>query len=114
MGSANPNIQDQYGRTALHYAGHAGDKDCSKVLLDNGAKKDISDVEGKTPLDLAKESSHHHLADILQESPVPPLKLSPRGTPSGKPRPAPKPLPTTPSRSKSARSRLGAFLKPKS
>ena len=49
----NPN---EDGRTALHkcvISGTTNSIECAEFLLQNGAKLDIHDVEGKTPIDLA-------------------------------------------------------------
>jgi WD40 repeat protein len=45
----------EYRRTALHWAISKGSKLAIKKLLETGARKDIPDVSGKTPLDYAKE-----------------------------------------------------------
>jgi ankyrin repeat protein len=46
-----PNIE---GLTALHTAVAAGRMDMIRYLLDHGARVDITDVSGRTPIDVAK------------------------------------------------------------
>lgn len=48
---ANPNIQDQDGKTALHYAVQVERRDIVICLLLFGADTEIKDNEGKGPLD---------------------------------------------------------------
>ncbi len=47
----NPNldIQDDYNRTALHYATMKDSKQIVEILIEAGAKKDIKDYLGNTP-----------------------------------------------------------------
>ena len=44
------NEQDEYGHTPLHVAAEMKDPACMKVLLDNGASKELVDRKGRTPL----------------------------------------------------------------
>lgn len=51
--SINIDLQDSDGQTSLFYASSCGHKDCVKLLLDNGANKEILDNEGSSCLDVA-------------------------------------------------------------
>jgi ankyrin repeat protein len=44
------NDKDEYGSTALHYCSQYGAIDAVEYLISNGAKIDILDAEGRTPL----------------------------------------------------------------
>jgi ankyrin repeat protein len=47
----NLDIQDQLGKTALHYASELGQDDTLELLLAQGANPNIKDFKnGKTPL----------------------------------------------------------------
>ncbi len=50
----------------LHFAAAAGRPDMVKLLLDNGAKKDLRDSMGRTPADVAKMFGNDLLAAQLQ------------------------------------------------
>ncbi|GFS92088.1 ankyrin-3 [Nephila pilipes] len=50
---ANPNAQNQYGRTPLHYAAERGNLDLVECLLDENADIFIKDCENKTVIELA-------------------------------------------------------------
>ncbi|MHC9538138.1 MAG: ankyrin repeat domain-containing protein [Vulcanimicrobiota bacterium] len=58
---------DVYHYTPLHHAAEQGNKALVKVLLDNGADKEIKDDQGRTPLKIAEEKGHKEIADLLQE-----------------------------------------------
>jgi hypothetical protein len=49
-GSRLVNEQDEHGNTPLHVAAGMKDPTCIKVLLDNGANKQLVDRKGRTPL----------------------------------------------------------------
>ena len=49
--------QDRYGNTALHTASSIGDIKTVRSLIQAGAKKDIRNNEGKTPVQMAKGMS---------------------------------------------------------
>jgi ankyrin repeat protein len=51
---ADMNIQDNDGRTALHYCARANRPEIAKMLLDAGADKTIPTNDGKLPYELAK------------------------------------------------------------
>ena len=52
----DPNVADELGRTALHHYAAQGNVEATAALIDNGARLDQKDKEGKTPLDLASEA----------------------------------------------------------
>jgi ankyrin repeat protein len=57
---ADPNIQDHYGNTALHWAAQAANLDVLRVLLaDRRIEPSKINKEGYTPLALAKERSRY-------------------------------------------------------
>ena len=58
------------GMTALHRAADAGCHLCTSLLLEVGARPDLPDLDGATPLLLAVNSRHTHLmAELLQWAP---------------------------------------------
>ena len=64
----NVNEKNRSGRTALHYAAELGKKKLVDLLLKNGAKKKVTDNNGKTPSQLARENGHGGLAAKLDTS----------------------------------------------
>ncbi|XP_068636254.1 protein VAPYRIN-like [Aristolochia californica] len=54
------------GNTPLHVAAAAGDEKMAKLLLQKGANKDVRNRFGKTAYDLAAESGHRRLYDVLR------------------------------------------------
>jgi len=54
---SNVNIKDADGWTPLHWACHYGYVEIAKLLLKAGAVANIKNKQGKTPLDVAHESS---------------------------------------------------------
>ena len=54
---ANPNLQDNSGKSPLHYAAAYGIPKIVSALLDAGADPAANDKSGKTPWDYAKENS---------------------------------------------------------
>ncbi|WP_353272420.1 ankyrin repeat domain-containing protein [Wolbachia endosymbiont (group A) of Urophora cardui] len=52
----DPNTQDIKGKTPLHYAAHSGNSKNIDLLLENGAKRDILDKQGKIPLLIAVDN----------------------------------------------------------
>jgi len=62
---ADPNSQDKYGRTALHYAASIGCPEVIRTLLDNKADPHIGDAYGITPLICALESECEESQDLL-------------------------------------------------
>lgn len=60
-------IADRDGRTALHHAAHRGRRDVVQLLLRKLPASEIARTYGanKTAADLARESGHGELADLL-------------------------------------------------
>ena len=52
---ADVNFADTRGRTALHFHAVEGHLEVVRALLENDARLDQRDLEGKTPLDIATE-----------------------------------------------------------
>ena len=64
---ADPDIRHgKTGRTAVHYAAEHGNATIVKVLIAFGAKIDIKDNEGRTPLDLAQTSTGRNTKDCIE------------------------------------------------
>ncbi|KAF8537728.1 ankyrin repeat-containing domain protein [Trichophaea hybrida] len=63
----NPESQDCYGRTAMHYASARGYTSVTRILCSLQASKsiDIHDNEGKSPLDLAIENNYGATVALL-------------------------------------------------
>lgn len=59
---------DHWGMTPLHRAAGNGYTDSVKCLIRNGADTNIKDTSGLTPLDVALNSGHHHIVDILRKN----------------------------------------------
>ena len=53
-------------RTALHFAAENGHSEIVKLLLDAGADKAVADSDGKLPSDLAFDSNHIEVFNLLQ------------------------------------------------
>jgi len=64
---ADVNAQDEDGWTALHLAAYNGHEQVGRILLNRGAKGDVKNFEGKTPLELASESHHSEMENLLQK-----------------------------------------------
>ena len=54
------------GYTPLHDAVWHGNTKAAKVLIEAGARLDLKNYEGDTPLDLAKRLQYHDIIDLLQ------------------------------------------------
>jgi len=63
---ADPNLQDIFGKTGLHYAAIKGWIDIMKVLLESKANPNIRDKNGKTPLEYAIESGCIEAQNLLR------------------------------------------------
>ena len=73
---ADPNGANDRGWTALHQAGYANDGALARLLLEAGARTDLSaHGEGGTPLAAALFWGHREAGDLLAERGVAPLNL---------------------------------------
>jgi ankyrin repeat protein len=66
---ADPNIPDDYHKTALHEASESsrGLLDATRLLLSYGAKIDEKDRSGRTPFQLAASKGHDEITKLLLE-----------------------------------------------
>lgn len=58
---------DKNKNTALHYAAGYGRKECVVLLLENGAAVTLQNLDGKTPIDVAKLNNQHEVLDLLEK-----------------------------------------------
>ena len=72
---ADPDIRDDFGDTPMHVLGHsrfAGDpdrrRDVMRALIKGGATPNPTNTEGKTPLDLARESFRDDGIEAFEEA----------------------------------------------
>ena len=65
---ADINKLDDEGHNALHYAAVNGQPASVPVLLKNGCPKDLKNLKGETPLDLARRSGHDEVVANFEES----------------------------------------------
>ncbi|KAI4129291.1 MAG: hypothetical protein LQ338_002300 [Usnochroma carphineum] len=61
----DPRYEEDVG-TALHRAVVGGHRDIVKLLLEKGADTGLTDLMGRTPLDLAREKADEGISDMLQ------------------------------------------------
>lgn len=59
-------IGKTYNETALHYASREGQIEIVKLLLKHGAKKDILDIFGHSPLFLAERENKKEIIKLLK------------------------------------------------
>ena len=65
---ANVNQQKRYaGWTALHYAYFKNSTDVIKILVQHGARTDIKNINGRTPIHLARRWNYKEAVDLLQQ-----------------------------------------------
>ncbi|GMN50161.1 hypothetical protein TIFTF001_019317 [Ficus carica] len=58
---------DKNKNTALHYAAGYGRKECVALLLENGAAVTLQNLDGKTPIDVAKLNNQHDVLKLLEK-----------------------------------------------
>ncbi|NNM60065.1 MAG: hypothetical protein HKM04_09670 [Legionellales bacterium] len=68
------NIQDNEGNTALHYAMLLGDVGSVKKLIESGAKTDINNLNGHTPLNLLSVVHSNRIDKVLESVCVKPMR----------------------------------------
>lgn len=64
-GKANPNIQDNRGETPLHYAASIGHADYVNLLIEKKANSNIQDKKGATPLQIAIDNHHYYVEECF-------------------------------------------------
>ncbi|KAK6777683.1 hypothetical protein RDI58_024401 [Solanum bulbocastanum] len=58
---------DKNKNTALHYAAGYGRKECVALLLENGAAVTLQNLDGKTPIDVAKLNNQNEVLTLLEK-----------------------------------------------
>ncbi|XP_024959370.1 ankyrin repeat domain-containing protein 2B-like isoform X1 [Cynara cardunculus var. scolymus] len=58
---------DKNKNTALHYAAGYGRKECVALLLDNGAAVTLQNMDGKTPIEVAKLNNQNDVLKLLEK-----------------------------------------------
>nr|GMC89715.1 ankyrin repeat domain-containing protein 2B-like [Ipomoea batatas] len=58
---------DKNKNTALHYAAGYGRKECVALLLENGAAVTLQNMDGKTPIEVAKLNNQHDVLKLLEK-----------------------------------------------
>ncbi|CAL0302560.1 unnamed protein product [Lupinus luteus] len=66
-GGAKVDGLDKNKNTALHYAAGYGRKECVALLLENGAAVTLQNLDGKTPIDVAKLNNQHDVLKLLEK-----------------------------------------------
>lgn len=68
---ADPNSEDEDGRSALHYVAmqYFGDPSIGRVLRESGATSTLEDAHGQTPLSYAERDGFAALAEALRSKP---------------------------------------------
>ena len=64
----NVNVQDNNGETPLHFACKLGNRDVVEALMLGGADETIANDELKTPAQLAEETKHTELLELLDRN----------------------------------------------
>ncbi|MFA7076687.1 MAG: ankyrin repeat domain-containing protein, partial [Candidatus Izemoplasmatales bacterium] len=62
---ADPNYQENYMRTPLHYAVASGSLIMVELLIEHGADPNLYDIVGNTPADLALHLKHRNIYAYL-------------------------------------------------
>lgn len=60
----NPDIADDNGDTPLHICAVRDTPDCAKILLKYGAKADIKNKAGKTPIHVSVENYTYEVCRV--------------------------------------------------
>uniref|UniRef100_A0A175YEP0 Uncharacterized protein n=1 Tax=Daucus carota subsp. sativus TaxID=79200 RepID=A0A175YEP0_DAUCS len=58
---------DKNKNTALHYAAGYGRKECVSLLLDHGAAVTLQNMDGKSPIDVAKLNNQQEVLKLLEK-----------------------------------------------
>ncbi|XP_058721956.1 ankyrin repeat domain-containing protein 2B-like isoform X2 [Vicia villosa] len=58
---------DKNKNTALHYAAGYGRKECVALLVENGAAVTLQNMDGKTPIDVAKLNNQDDVLQLLEK-----------------------------------------------
>ena len=58
---------DAKGRTPLHLAADLGDQETLRLLIGHGAKIDVKDSSGSTPIDVARLTDHQGIVKIFED-----------------------------------------------
>lgn len=93
-GHADVNARNFENRTALHVATERNNVHMVEFLLSRGAQTDFIDINGNTPLDIARQYARRDIIDLLRDSrPAPEVRPVDRKPPPPlrKPAPAQKP-----------------------
>jgi ankyrin repeat protein len=69
---ADVNAVNDAGNTAMHYAAQTGSTRIVEFLASKGAKLDIENYQGKTPLDLARGATAARIRKLMSDSPTRP------------------------------------------
>ncbi|ONK72148.1 uncharacterized protein A4U43_C04F16290 [Asparagus officinalis] len=64
---ASVDALDKNKNTALHYAAGYGHKECVALLLENGAAVTLQNLDGKTPIDVAKLNNQDEVLKLLEK-----------------------------------------------
>ncbi|KAI0596488.1 heterokaryon incompatibility protein-domain-containing protein [Biscogniauxia sp. FL1348] len=65
---ADINKLDDERHNALHYAAGNGKCECIPILLQNDCRRNVKDINGATPIDLAKAAGHAKVVTLLDVS----------------------------------------------
>ena len=66
-GGADPNLADENGKTALHYAAAFGKDEAVQILIEHGASIDLQDNNGNTALHSAATNGKTKVVSALIE-----------------------------------------------
>jgi ankyrin repeat protein len=69
--SADPDLQDIGGKTALMYAAHKRQHACVKALLRAKANTELLDIDGRTALQRAEAKGHSATAALIRQHAAP-------------------------------------------